>query len=324
MGSTSTETHSRESGEVILNSSNWLAGPAYRPVAGLGCGRFVDGRARQPGSGRLGGHRFATLPGHLPGEVHVDLLTAGFIPDPFDGTTSRCRSGSVARTGSIGRRLSGGLKPRPNGPGRGQAGHRRHDHAERPGGGVDGQPAPQLAVRLSDALVVGRNELEVAFAAPVLEAQRWPVETGDRHHHSPHPCSMPSARPFPATAGTGDRTSRAWASGNHSALSRGRSSGSHHPLNRGTGPVILGGGVEVAAERTGSGFSMRISAWSLIKDLTLFPNRIDSVASVDTALVTLQAGQSHTFQVTSQQADLDRAALTRRPVLRSANDLVSG
>ena len=59
--------------------------------------------------------------------------------------------------------------------------------------------------------------------------------------------------------------------------------------------------VEVAAERTGSGFSVRVSASSLVKDLTLFPDRLDPAASVDTALVTLQAGQSHTFQVTSQQ-----------------------
>ena len=82
--------------------------------------------------------------------------------------------------------------------------------------------------------------------------------------------------------------------------------------------------IEVAAERTGSGFSVRVSASSLIKDLTLFPDRLDSEASVDTALVTLQAGQSHTFQVSSQQADLDPATFTRRPVLRSANDLVAG
>ena len=81
---------------------------------------------------------------------------------------------------------------------------------------------------------------------------------------------------------------------------------------------------EVTAERTDSGFSVRVSASSLIKDLTLFPDRLDSAARVDTALVTLQAGQSHTFQVTSRHADLDLAALGRGPVLRSANDLVAG
>ena len=25
------------------------------------------------------------MSGHVPGEVHVDLLAAGLIPDPFDG-----------------------------------------------------------------------------------------------------------------------------------------------------------------------------------------------------------------------------------------------
>ena len=33
--------------------------------------------------------------------------------------------------------------------------------------------------------------------------------------------------------------------------------------------------VEVSAERTGSGFSVRVSASSLVKDLTLFPDRLD-------------------------------------------------
>ena len=82
--------------------------------------------------------------------------------------------------------------------------------------------------------------------------------------------------------------------------------------------------VEVSAERTGSGFSVRVSASSLVKDLTLFPDRLDPGAGVDTALVTLQAGQNHTFQVTSERTDLDPTAFTRRPVLRSANDLVAG
>ena len=83
-----------------------------------------------------------------------------------------------------------------------------------------------------------------------------------------------------------------------------------------------GEAIEVAAQPTDSGFSVRVSASSLVKDLTLFPDRLDPAAHVDTALVTLPAGQSHTFRVRSAQADLDPAALTRRPVLRSANDLL--
>jgi beta-mannosidase len=82
--------------------------------------------------------------------------------------------------------------------------------------------------------------------------------------------------------------------------------------------------VEVTAEQTDSGFSVLVSASSLVKDLSLFPDRIDPTARVDTGLVTLQAGQHHTFHVSSAYADLDLAALTRRPLLRSANDLVAG
>jgi hypothetical protein len=37
----------------------------------------------------------------------------------------------------------------------------------------------------------------------------------------------------------------------------------------------------------------------------------------------LQAGDTHTFQVRSNRSDLDVAALARKPVLRSANDLLS-
>jgi beta-mannosidase len=82
--------------------------------------------------------------------------------------------------------------------------------------------------------------------------------------------------------------------------------------------------LDVAVERTDSGFSVRASASSLVKDLTVFPDRLDPAATVDSALVTLQAGQSHTFRVSSLQTDLDPAALTQRPVLRSANDLLEG
>ncbi len=44
-------------------------------------------------------------------------------------------------------------------------------------------------------------------------------------------------------------------------------------------------------------------------------------ARVDSALVTLLAGRSHTFHVSGR--DLDEVALTARPVLRSVNDLIA-
>jgi beta-mannosidase len=80
--------------------------------------------------------------------------------------------------------------------------------------------------------------------------------------------------------------------------------------------------VETEVERTGSGYAVRVSASSLVKDLALFPDRLDPAARVDTALVTLDAGRSHTFQVTSA-LELDPATLARKPVLRSTNDLVA-
>jgi beta-mannosidase len=60
----------------------------------------------------------------------------------------------------------------------------------------------------------------------------------------------------------------------------------------------------------------------LVKDVALFPDRLDPDALVDTGLVTLQGGDSHSFQVSSNRSDLDVAALTQKPVLRSVNDLI--
>jgi len=80
--------------------------------------------------------------------------------------------------------------------------------------------------------------------------------------------------------------------------------------------------VDTEVERTGSGYAVHVSASSLVKDLALFPDRLDPAARVDTALVTLDAGQSHTFQVASA-LELYPAMLARKPVLRSTNDLVA-
>ena len=76
-----------------------------------------------------------------------------------------------------------------------------------------------------------------------------------------------------------------------------------------------------AVERTGDGYRVTVTARTLVKDLCLFPDRLDPAAAVDSGLVTLPAGRSHTFVVTTE-ADLDTDALVTRPVLRSVNDLV--
>jgi beta-mannosidase len=78
--------------------------------------------------------------------------------------------------------------------------------------------------------------------------------------------------------------------------------------------------VSATTERTADGWVVRVVANALVKDLCLFPDRLDAAARVDTGMVTLAAGESHTFVVTS--GDLDAAALTRAPVLRAVNDLV--
>ena len=67
------------------------------------------------------------------------------------------------------------------------------------------------------------------------------------------------------------------------------------------------------------GYRVRLEAKALVKDATLFVDRLDPSARVDSALITLLAGASHTFQVSGP--GLDEVALTGRPVLRSVNDL---
>jgi beta-mannosidase len=74
------------------------------------------------------------------------------------------------------------------------------------------------------------------------------------------------------------------------------------------------------ARRTDGGYDVEVEAHALVKDLCLFPDRLDAAARVDTGLVTLTAGEHHTFVVTS--GALDETALVRRPVLRCVNDLL--
>ncbi len=74
------------------------------------------------------------------------------------------------------------------------------------------------------------------------------------------------------------------------------------------------------ARRTGDGYEVDVTAHALVKDLCLFPDRLDPAARVDTGLVTLTAGEHHTFVITS--GPLDEVAWVRRPVLRCVNDLL--
>ncbi|SDT07383.1 glycoside hydrolase family 2 protein [Microlunatus soli] len=78
-----------------------------------------------------------------------------------------------------------------------------------------------------------------------------------------------------------------------------------------------------SVEASDGGYRVTVTATALVKDLALFPDRLDPAARVDSCLITLRAGQSHTFTV-SGAGELDRAALTAVPVLRSVNEIVTG
>lgn len=79
---------------------------------------------------------------------------------------------------------------------------------------------------------------------------------------------------------------------------------------------------DATVEPVDGGQRVRVTARTVLRDLILFPDRLDPTASVDKALITLLPGESATFTVRAAGA-LDRAALTARPVLRCVNDIAS-
>jgi beta-mannosidase len=77
---------------------------------------------------------------------------------------------------------------------------------------------------------------------------------------------------------------------------------------------------DVSVTAAGGGYRVEVTARALVRDLALFPDRLDPTATVDDALVTLLPGESTTF-VVGANGPLDPSALAAPPVLRSANDL---
>ncbi|WP_248283349.1 glycoside hydrolase family 2 protein [Cryobacterium arcticum] len=77
----------------------------------------------------------------------------------------------------------------------------------------------------------------------------------------------------------------------------------------------------VEAERTASGYSVRVRVDTLTRDLALLVDKVDPDALVDDMLVTLLPGESTVFTVTSAR-DVDPAAFAAPNVLRSTNQLV--
>jgi beta-mannosidase len=67
--------------------------------------------------------------------------------------------------------------------------------------------------------------------------------------------------------------------------------------------------------------TVAVTARSLLRELTLMPDRLDPAAEVDDLGVTLLPGETFTFTVRGG-GKLDPAALTGRPVLRAVNDLI--
>ncbi|GAA1508411.1 glycoside hydrolase family 2 protein [Sphaerisporangium rubeum] len=73
------------------------------------------------------------------------------------------------------------------------------------------------------------------------------------------------------------------------------------------------------AEPVPGGTRVTVTARTLVRDLALFPDRLDPRAEVDDMLVTLVPGATATFHVASP-VPLDPAALTTYPVLRCVNE----
>jgi beta-mannosidase len=77
---------------------------------------------------------------------------------------------------------------------------------------------------------------------------------------------------------------------------------------------------EARVEPAPEGLRVIVTAGTILRDLILYPDRLDPASTVDEAMVTLLPGESATFTV-STTAALDPALLTVPPVLRCVNDI---
>jgi beta-mannosidase len=80
---------------------------------------------------------------------------------------------------------------------------------------------------------------------------------------------------------------------------------------------------DAAVEPVPGGYQVSVTARTVLRDLCLFPDRLDPAASVDEAMVTLLPQETVVFTVLTS-ATLDPNALTTRPVLRCVNDVSPG
>ncbi|MET8154917.1 glycoside hydrolase family 2 TIM barrel-domain containing protein [Sphaerisporangium sp. NPDC005289] len=80
---------------------------------------------------------------------------------------------------------------------------------------------------------------------------------------------------------------------------------------------------DARAEPAPGGYRVTVTARTIVRELALFPDRLDPAAEVDDMLLTLLPGETATFHVTTTRA-LDPAALTTPPVLRCLNEPAAG
>ncbi|MEV7808866.1 glycoside hydrolase family 2 protein [Microbispora sp. NPDC088329] len=76
--------------------------------------------------------------------------------------------------------------------------------------------------------------------------------------------------------------------------------------------------MDTAVEEIEGGLRVRVTARTIVRELAIFPDRLDPRATVDDQLVTLLPGESAVFHVTG--GDVDPGALVRHPVLRCVNE----
>jgi beta-mannosidase len=77
---------------------------------------------------------------------------------------------------------------------------------------------------------------------------------------------------------------------------------------------------EVRTAAAPDGLDVTVTAGTVLRDLALFPDRLDPASTVDEMLITLLPGESTTFRVRTETL-LDESALAAPPVLRCVNDL---
>ena len=81
-------------------------------------------------------------------------------------------------------------------------------------------------------------------------------------------------------------------------------------------------GLVTSVERSERGYTVRVTARTLARDVTLLVDKLDVEATVDNALVTLLPGETVEFAVTTKN-DFEAGEFARPEVLRSANQLLT-